>query len=143
MLTDDLTENLLREVFDDVILGRSKRYADYSMIYEGINYKKLFVEQLQVNRFRPLTLKQIALNPNWRLPSFYVSDDTAYFGYAQWDKLMPGKIYKVWRSETRKKAGASLIQITSASTVSLWVNYNLKESMQTKWKTNTSGAASV
>jgi hypothetical protein len=142
MIINDLTENLLREVFDDVILGRTKRYAEYSMLYEGINYRKLFREQLQVNRYRPLTLKQISVNPNNRLPSFYLSENTAYFGYAHWEKLMPGKIYKTWRSQARKKEGASLIQIISASTAQIWVNYNLKESNQTKWKTNTSGAVS-
>jgi hypothetical protein len=142
MLTSDLTENLLREVFDDVILRRTKQYAEYTMIYEGANYKKLFMEQLQVNRFRPLRLKEIAVNPNYRLPSFYLSEDTAYFGYAQWERLMPGKIYKIWRSEKRKKDGASLIKITSASTVLLWANDNLKESMNTKWKINTFNADS-
>ena len=132
MLTNDLTENLLREVFDDVILRRTKQYAEYTMIYEGINYKKLFMEQLQVNRFRPRVLKDIAVNPNFRMPSFYLSEDTAYFGFAQWEKLMPGKIYKTWRSAKRKKEGTSLIQITSTSTVLLWANDTLKESMKIK-----------
>lgn len=142
MLTNDLTENLLREVFDDVILRRTKQYAEYTMTYEGINYKKLFIEQLQVNRFRPMLLKQIKVNPNFRIPSFYLSEDTAYFGYVRWEKLMPGKIYKIWQSEKRKNGNSPLIQITSASTVSLWVNQNLKESVNPRWKTNTSDAAS-
>jgi hypothetical protein len=142
MLTSNLTENLLREVFDDVILRHTKQYSEYTMIYENVNYKKLFIEQLHVNRFRPLRLKEIAVNPNYRLPSFYLSEDTAYFGFAQWERLMPGKIYKTWRSEKRKREGATLIQITSASTVLLWVNDNLKESMHTRWKINTTGAGS-
>jgi hypothetical protein len=138
MLTNDVTENLLREVFDDVILGRTKKHAQYTLIYEGVNYKKIFVEQLQVNRYRPLPLKQVKLNPNKRLPSFYLTDDTAYFGYVCWASIIPGKMVKIWRSEAQKKGGAALIQFTSAHMMPVWVNYNVKESVQSIWKANTS-----
>jgi hypothetical protein len=142
MMINNVTENLLREVFDDIILGRTKQHAQYTLIYEGVNYKKLFMEQLQVNRYRPLPLKQVKLDPNKRLPSFYLTENTAYFGYACWAKLVPGKLYKIWRSQSYKQEGTALLQFTSSHALPVWVNYNIKESVQSPWKTNTSGGVS-
>lgn len=117
----------LREVFDDIILGRGVKRYIHDLEYDHNIYAELFIERLQVNRFRPVPVKDIRIEVGLRLPAFYIQGRTAIFGHVFWEVFSDHKKRKIWGSVVRNEKGDWKYILPGISNKIVFANLNQRE----------------
>jgi len=115
-------ETELAEALDDLILGRGVARGRHSLRHRERLVRDEFIERLMANGFRPMTVREE------RIPGFYLSGDTADFGYFRWEIFTPKSRRKLFASERRRKDNNEWeIQLNLSSRETVWACPERKE----------------
>jgi hypothetical protein len=118
----------LAAALDDLILGRGVARGRHSMRFQGRLVRSELEERLMANGFRPLTVRDAAIEAGERIPAFYLHSETADFGYVRWEIFTPRSRRKLFQSEYRRPDNQEwAVQLNLSSPEKVWANPSLKE----------------
>ncbi len=63
----------IAEILDDIILGRGVKRTIHDLQYDQNIYTQLFIERLQLFKFRPVAVKNIQIEVGKRSPAFHIN----------------------------------------------------------------------
>jgi len=112
----------LERAFDDIIEGRTVKRSRHELTYYGVDVTEQFIASLHRHGYRPGTVNATTVEPGWRIPSFYIKDQTAYFGWVFWEKFSQLRLRKLFGTVIRNTKGDWLITLPSNSTDILFIN---------------------
>jgi hypothetical protein len=119
----------LREVLADIIEGKIVKRAKHELMWEGRDVSLRFVDVLQESGYRPTIVDEVDVQPGERVPAFFVSDGTAYFGWVFWEKFSQLKLRKLFGSVVRNAKGDWAVQIPAQRRKVIYANPALKSEM--------------
>lgn len=117
----------ITEIFDDIVLGRGVKRAIHNLEYDGSIYTELFLERLQLYKFRPAPLKKIQIGVGKRAPAFYIHGKTAIFGYVFWEMFSETRKRKLWGSVIRNAKGDWKYVLPGNSNNVVFINMDKQE----------------
>jgi hypothetical protein len=113
---------------DDLILGRGVARGRHTLYVEGRDVTPKFLERLEANGFRPMTVREAPIRAGERIPAFRVRGGEAEFGYLRWEIFTPNARRKLFASERRDAASDEwAVQINLGSPEEVWANPALRE----------------
>ncbi len=115
-------EEKLREVFRDIIEGKSVKRSCHDLRYEGTDWTTLFIETLKQKHYLPTTVGSTTIDPGERIPAFVIKEQTAYFGWVFWEKFSQLRLRKLFGTVIHTPKGDWLIQVPSNSTVTVYAD---------------------
>jgi hypothetical protein len=101
--------------FRDLAAGRGVRRGRHSMVHDGFDRSRLFVEALRAEGFEERQVSEVPVDPNQRVPAFLVREGRADFGWVFWEKFDPRRKRKLFGSVVRNAKGDWEIQLGSGS----------------------------
>jgi hypothetical protein len=118
----------LASALDDLILGRGVARGRHSMRHQGRLVRAELEERLMANGFRPMTVREAAIEPGERIPAFSLHEETVDFGYIRWEIFTPRSRRKLFQSEYRRPDNDEwAVQLNLSSPEKVWANPALKE----------------
>ncbi len=118
----------LTGALDDLILGRGVARGRHRLVYQGRPVRTRFEERLRANGFRPMTVREAAIEPGQKIPAFCLHDDIADFGYIRWEIFTPRSRRKLFASEYRRSDNQEwAIQLSLSSLETVWASPERKE----------------
>jgi hypothetical protein len=121
-------EKDLSDALDDLILGRGVARGRHELTHRGRPVKEEFLERLQAHGFRPMTVREAAIEPGEKIPAFYVHGDSADFGYVRWEIFTPKSRRKLFASEHRRPDNDEWdIQLSLSSPEKVWASPERRE----------------
>lgn len=120
-----LDEWTVSDLFDDIIQGRGVKRSIHGLEYDHILYSELFIERLQLFKYRPMTLGNITLDESYKAPAFFIHKNHALFGYVMWRTDDRNRKIKVWASAARNAEGESKYILPDSRDVIVFVNLGL------------------
>jgi hypothetical protein len=118
----------LSDALDDLILGRGVARGRHSLLYRGRLVRDEFVERLQANGFRPMTVREAPIEAGEKIPGFYVHDEVLDFGWFRWEIFTPKSRRKLFASEYRRPDNDEWdVQLNLGSTETAWALPEAKE----------------
>lgn len=118
----------LTGALDDLILGRGVARGRHSLLYQGRPVRTQFEQRLRANGFRPMTVREAAIEPGQKIPAFCLHDDIADFGYIRWEIFTPRSRRKLFASEYRRSDNQEwAIQLNLASPETVWASPERQE----------------
>ncbi|MGH9366695.1 MAG: hypothetical protein ACRD3M_03360 [Thermoanaerobaculia bacterium] len=118
----------LAGALDDLILGRGVARGRHSLRHRDRPVLPEFEERLIANGFRPLTVREAAIDPGERIPAFYLHAETADFGYIRWEIFTPRSRRKLFQSEYRRPDNQEwAVQLPLSSAERVWACPERKE----------------
>jgi hypothetical protein len=100
----------------------------HSLIHQGRSRRAEFEERLAANGFRPMTVREAAIEAGERLPAFFLHDDLADFGYIRWEIFTPRSRRKLFQSEYRRPDNQEWdVQLNLSSLEKVWADPSHKE----------------
>lgn len=113
----------LKEVFDDIILGRGVKRSVHELVFENRDRTDLFLERLLVHGFKPRPLKDVDVPPGIRIPGFWLDDNKrAWFGYLFREFFTEKKQRKIWGSTVRNSKGDWSVILSGNSAQIVYLN---------------------
>lgn len=98
------------------------------MRHQGRLVRVELEERLMANGFRPMTVREAAIEPGERIPAFSLREETVDFGYIRWEIFTPRSRRKLFQSEYRRPDNDEwAVQLNLSSPEKLWANPALKE----------------
>ncbi len=113
----------------DLATGRGVKRTRHTLIVDGHDYTEDFIQILQQVGFTPVTIAEAAVEPGERIPAFYISNSTAYFGWIFYEKFTEQKMRKLWGSVIRNQKGDWAIQISPKKNSTVYANSNQRTHM--------------
>lgn len=105
----------IREVFLEIIEGKSVKRSRHELQFEGIDYTPIFIETLEQRHYLPTNIDSIMISPGERVPAFVIEHHTAYFGWVFWEKFSQLRLRKLFGTVIHNTNGDWLVQIPSNS----------------------------
>ncbi len=122
-----MNQQLLIDVFQDIILGRGVKRIVHDLQLDGHDHSHLFIEQLNACGYKLIPLKSIDPGIGYRIPGFYLMDGKAYFGYLFWEVFSPTRKRKIWGSVKRNKRGDWAVILPGNSTKMIYLNPSIRQ----------------
>lgn len=108
---------------DDLILGRGVARGRHALELRGRNVRAEFLERLEANGFRPMTVREAPIEAGERLPAFHLEDDAVEFGWIRWEIFTPRSRRKLFASERRRSDNQEwALQIALGSPEKVWTS---------------------
>lgn len=118
----------LSDALDDLILGHGVARGRHELIHRGRTVKEEFLERLGAHGFRPMTVKETAIEPGEKVPAFYVHGDSTDFGYVRWEIFTPRSRRKLFASEHRRPDNDEwAVQLALSSPEKVWASPERRE----------------
>ena len=118
----------LAAALDDLALGRGVARGRHELRWNGRDVTAEFASRLEANGFRPMTVREAAIEAGERIPAFRVGGGVAEFGWIRWEIFTPRARRKLFASERRRTDNDEwAVQINLASPETVWANPALKE----------------
>ena len=115
------------DVFDDFILGRSKKRTIHNLRYGKYLMSEPFVDRLRMFQFQPLQLKSIKVEIGKRIPAFYLKDEYAIFGYVFLNTGSGDHMRVIFGSASKNEIGQSKYIIDGKQDTIVFINSNRQE----------------
>ncbi len=116
------TERAIREVFLEIIEGKSVKRSQHELLYHGTDFTSLFRKTLEQKNFHPVTVGETTISPGERIPAFVIEEATAYFGWIFWEKFSQLRLRKLFGTVIHNTKGDWLIQIPSSSSRTIYAD---------------------
>ena len=100
-----MNESQIQEIFNDIILGKGVKQSVHYLVHENRDFTRLFIQCLNKHSFYPLPIKEISLEVGFRMPGFYLENQTAIFGHLFWEVFSEKRKRKIWGSIVRNHKG--------------------------------------
>ncbi|HHJ51717.1 MAG TPA: hypothetical protein ENJ89_00855 [Caldithrix abyssi] len=117
----------ISEVLDDIVLGRGVKRSVHDLQFDQNIYTELFVERLQLYKYRPMPIKDIPIEVGKRVPAFLIDGKTAIFGYVFWEVFSDKRKRKLWGSVVRNEKGDWKYVLPGNSSRIVFVNLDQSE----------------
>ncbi len=117
----------ISEVLDDIVLGRGVKRSVHDLQFDQNIYTELFVERLQLYKYRPMPIKDIPIEEGKRVPAFLIDGKTAIFGYVFWEVFSDKRKRKLWGSVVRNEKGDWKYVLPGNSSRIVFVNLDQSE----------------
>jgi hypothetical protein len=118
----------LSDALDDLILGRGVARGRHNLVHRDRPVRDEFVERLQANGFRPMTVREAPIEAGEKIPGFYLHDEVADFGWFRWEIFTPKSRRKLFASEYRRPDNDEWdVQLNLGSTEKAWALPEAKE----------------
>jgi hypothetical protein len=122
-------EESVRDAFRAIIDGKTVKRAKHLLVLDGRDLTEVFISELQRCGYRPRAVDQVHVEPGARVPAFYLSHQTAYFGWVFWEQFTTWKLRKLWGSVIKNKKGDWDIQLVPSRREIIYANELLKLTM--------------
>lgn len=119
----------VRDALREIIEGKIVKRAKHPLVHEGIDLTDVFISELEQSGYRSTTVGNVDVEPEERVPAFYIEDGVAYFGWVFWEQFTSWKIRKLWGSVIKNKKGDWDIQIPDTRPTTIYANEKLKMEM--------------
>ena len=119
----------VRDALCDIIEGKIVKRGKHELVHEETRLTSVFIEEMVLYGYRPMTVDQVQCNPGERVPAFYLKETVAYFGWVFWEQFTSWKIRKLWGSVLKDKRGDWEIQIPATRKTIIYANESLKLEM--------------
>jgi hypothetical protein len=126
-MSERLKPNEIAEALDELIAGNIVKRSKHSLLWEGRNITRIFIERLLKNGFNLQTVDHTNIDIGFRCPAFWIQHEWAYFGWVKWMKYDEGIYWKYFASEVRKPSGSSIYVYTSDDPEQIYVNDSIQE----------------
>jgi hypothetical protein len=111
----------LAAALDDLVLGRGVARGRHTLQHRNRVVRDEFLERLERNGFRPMTVREASIEPGERIPAFHVESDAVDFGWIRWEIFTPRSRRKLFASERRRPDNQEwAVQINLASPEKVW-----------------------
>jgi hypothetical protein len=128
-MTDPNGPEEIREVFADIIAGRSVKRSVHELRWGTRDVTLEFVDALRESGYMPTTVKDVAVEPGERVPAFFIAEGTAYFGWIFWEKFSMLRLRKLFGSVARNDKGDWRVQVPEQRLSVLYANPSAKGEM--------------
>lgn len=115
----------IEEAFEEIILGKFN-ISKVELLYDAHDLTEIFIRKLQSLNFVPKKVKDVEVEPGFRVPAFYIKDYEAIFGWVFWEVFTETKKRKLFGSVIKDQRGDWKIQITEKNDEFIYVNENKK-----------------
>lgn len=122
-----LSENEIREAFEEIIQGKIVKRFRHSLVCDERDCTAMFVEILGENGFIKKTVSQSHVDVGFRCPAFLIDNQEAVFGWIKWMNYNHPRYLKFFASEERKPSGTPLLIIRPEDQRYLYINERLAE----------------
>ncbi len=129
----------ITEVLDDIILGRGVKRSIHDIEYDGKLYVDLFIQRLQLYKYRPQPVYEIEIKVGQRAPAFYIQGRMVIFGYVFWEVFSTKRKRKLWGSVVRNEKGDWKYTLPGNSEQVVFVNLDQALDMDIGWPTGPNG----
>ncbi len=109
------------EIFEEIISGKFS-ILKIQLIYDGNDLTNLFIRKLEELNFIPKKVKEVEVEPGYRVPAFYLKNSEAYFGWVFWEIITEKFKRKLFGTAIKNQRGDWEIQITEDSDEIIYVN---------------------
>jgi len=118
----------LAGALDDLILGSGVSRGRHSLFLRGRSVRPEFEERLLANGFRPMRVREAAIEAGEKIPAFHIDNETVDFGYIRWEIFTPKSRRKLFASEHRRPDNQEwAVQLNLASPEKVWASPERKE----------------
>jgi hypothetical protein len=115
----------IEEIFEEIISGRFN-VLKVELVYDGKDLTDVFIQKLKQLNFHPKKVKDVQVEPGFRVPAFYLKNKEAYFGWVFWEIFTETKKRKLFGSAIKNQRGDWEIQITEDKDEIVYVNEGRK-----------------
>ncbi len=115
----------IEEIFEDIISCKFNT-VKVELKYDDFDLTDVFVKKLEELNFIPKKIKEVEVEPGFRVPAFYVKNHEAYFGWVFWEIFTEMKRRKLFGSAIKNQRGDWEIQITEDKEEFVYVNESRK-----------------
>ncbi|CUT03763.1 hypothetical protein [Candidatus Chrysopegis kryptomonas] len=111
----------IEEIFEEIISGKFN-VLKIELTYDGNDLTKVFIRKLEELNFKAKKIKDVEVEPGYRVPAFYLKNDEAYFGWVFWEIFTENFKRKLFASAIKNQRGDWEIQITEDKEEIVYVN---------------------
>lgn len=115
----------IEEIFEEIISGKFN-VLKIELTYDGNDLTKVFIRKLEELNFKAKKIKDVEVEPGYRVPAFYLKNDEAYFGWVFWEIFTENFKRKLFASAIKNQRGDWEIQITEDKEEIVYVNETKK-----------------
>ncbi|MCS7229566.1 MAG: hypothetical protein RMJ81_05195 [Candidatus Kryptonium sp.] len=115
----------IEEAFEEIITGKFN-ISKVELLYDTYDLTDIFIRKLESLNFVPKKVKDVEVEPGFRVPAFYIKDYEAIFGWVFWEIFTQTKKRKLFGSAIKDQRGDWKIQITEEKDEFVYVNENKK-----------------
>lgn len=115
----------IEEVFEDVIMIRFN-ISKVELFYDELDLRDIFIRKLESSNFIAKKVKDVEVEPGFRVPAFYLKNREAIFGWVFWEIFTETKKRKLFGSAIKNQRGDWEIQITEDKDEIIYVNESRK-----------------
>ncbi len=111
----------IEEIFEEIISGKFN-VLKIELVYDGNDLTDIFIRKLEKLNFKPKGIKEVEVEPGYRVPAFYLKNGEAYFGWVFWEIFTENFKRKLFGSAIKNQRGDWEIQITEDKDEIVYVN---------------------
>ena len=121
-------EKDLSDALDDLVLGRGVARGRHELRHRDRPVRDDFLERLQANGFRPMTVREAEIEPGEKIPAFYLHANAVDFGWIRWEIFTPKSRRKLFASERRRTDNDEwAVQLNLSSPETVWASPERRE----------------
>ena len=128
-MTTSIPSDEIRAAFHAIVEGRTVKRSKHDLLWHDQDLSEEFILVLRSGGYLPARVREVNVEPGERVPAFFLTDVTAYFGWIFWEKFSPQKLRKLFGSVVRNAKGDWVIQISSHNESLIYVNMGEKTTM--------------
>jgi len=121
-MTTSTAQDNIRDALGAIIEGKIVKRSKHDLVHEGRDLTPIFLEELKLRGYGPMTVDQVKCEPEDRVPAFYVHNRVAYFGWVFWEQFTSWKARKLWGSVIKDKRGDWELQIPATRKTIIYAN---------------------
>lgn len=115
----------IEEIFEEIISGKFN-ILKVELFYDDFDLRDMFIKKLEESNFTAKKVKDVEVEPGFRVPAFYLKNREAIFGWVFWEIFTETKKRKLFGSALKNQRGDWEIQITEDRDEIIYVNESNK-----------------
>jgi len=115
----------IEEIFEEIISGKFN-ILKVELFYDDFDLSDMFIKKLEESNFTAKKVKDVEVEPGFRVPAFYLKNREAIFGWVFWEIFTETKKRKLFGSALKNQRGDWEIQITEDRDEIIYVNESNK-----------------
>ena len=119
----------MHELFRSIIEGRVVKRSRHELRWDNRDLSQEFIKALVECGFRKTIVEEVNVVVGERVPTFYLEDGTAFFGWVFWEKFTETRMRKLFGSVVRNAKGDWAIQIPPTRQTTIYANEDQKIEM--------------
>lgn len=122
-----MTDPELLSALDEIVRGENVRRSAHALEIDGRDCTEAFCHRLAAHGYRPVTVREVDIAVDERVPAFLVDGGWARFGHVFWEKFTATRRRKLFGSVVRNAKGDWATVLPESSPVRVWAAPALRE----------------